>query len=41
MRDYTLGPLSNFLNKGNGSITILKTVKANGENVQISFVEDL
>lgn len=41
MRDYTLGPLSNFLSKQTGNITILKTVKANGENVQISYVEDL
>jgi len=33
MRDYTLGPINKFLLSGNGSVTILKTVKANGENV--------
>jgi hypothetical protein len=41
MRDYTLGPLNQFMAGGLGSITILKTVKANGENVQISYVKDL
>ena len=41
MRDYTLGPLNEFLSNGSGSITILKTVKANGENVQISYEKDL
>jgi hypothetical protein len=32
MRDYTLGAIYEFLEKGNGEVTILKTLKANGEN---------
>ena len=41
MRDYTLGPINEILSKGLGKVTILKTVKANGENVQVSYVKAL
>ena len=41
MGDYTLDPLNHFIVGGLGSITILKTVQANGENVYISYVKDL
>lgn len=42
MCNYTLGPLNELLtNNHGGSVTILKTLKANGENAQISFVPEI
>ncbi len=41
MRNYTLGPLNEILSNNLGSVTILKTLKANGENAQISFVPEI
>lgn len=41
MRNYTLGPLYDILSNNQGSVTILKTLKANGENAQISFVPEI
>ncbi len=41
MRNYTLGPLYDILSNNQGSVTILKTLKANGENAQISYVQEI
>jgi hypothetical protein len=37
LRDYTMGPLYEVLLK-EGSVTVYKTLKANGENAQVSYI---
>ncbi len=41
MRNYTMGPIYDILSNNQGSVTILKTLKANGENAQISYVPEI
>ncbi len=41
MRNYTLGQIHDILSNNQGSVTILKTLKANGENAQISYVPEI